>query len=149
MFFVAYFVFRLLRDEAISVRRAAAEAMQHLGPCAAGCGSELAEVVRSEDDADVRRMAAEALGYLGEHARSAAADLAKALGDPDATVRVAAAEALGRLGHHAEARRHDFCGLSTQIRSHNRLRGSLAILGFLRFRWFSFVVLGFSLVFLG
>jgi HEAT repeat protein len=103
---------KLLCDEDLSVRIAAANAIEALGIEARGAAPALLKVV-NRGDADFREAAARALGVVGPYAdtppltgenRAAliVPALAKELSNPDARVRRAAAQALGRFGADAE-----------------------------------------------
>ena len=114
-----------LKDEQVSVRRAAAFALQRVAPDSTAYRKELLDAMRTGDGgvivalakcqppptwaADtliellkdrrpgIRRLAAEALGQIGTSTASAQAALENATRDPDDRVRESATAALGRL----------------------------------------------------
>lgn len=90
-----------LSDPEPAVRREAMAALECASPASLRCwGPTLAELARTERDAQVRRRAVKALEEIGRAATPVLRDL---LRDPDADVRTLAAAALVRWPEHAPA----------------------------------------------
>jgi HEAT repeat protein/outer membrane protein assembly factor BamB len=92
----------LLRDERVSFRRNAADALIDLAPDTEGIQPALRQALRDEDS-HVAGDAARALGALGERASPSVRALVETLAHEDPYVRVYAAEALATIGPKAGA----------------------------------------------
>jgi HEAT repeat protein len=88
-----------LQDKRNEIRRAAAEALGHLGADAKAAVPPLIEALK-DADADVRWIAADALGQIGAEAKSAVPALVASLKDP--AIRSIAVDALGGIGADAK-----------------------------------------------
>ncbi len=96
----------LLRDERVSMRRNAVDALIDLAPQTAWIQQALRRALRDED-AMVAGDAARALGALGHRASPSVGALVKTLSHEDPYVRVYAAEALASIGPKAAAATED------------------------------------------
>ena len=92
----------LLRDEQVSFRRFAADALIDLTPDTESIQPALRRALRDED-AEVAGDAARALGALNKRARPSVPALVRTLSHEDDYVRVYAAEALASIGPAASA----------------------------------------------
>ena len=92
----------LLRDERISIRREAADALIDLAPHTESIQPALRRALSDEDSA-VAGDAARALGALGHRASPSVSALIKTLSHEDPYVRIYAAEALASIGPKAAA----------------------------------------------
>jgi len=96
----------LLRDQRVSIRRDAVDALIDLSPHTEGIQAALIRTLRDED-AQVVGDAARALGALGPRASSSVRGLVTTLSHGDPYVRVYAAEALASIGPKAAAATDD------------------------------------------
>ena len=96
----------LLRDQRVSIRRDAVDALIDLSPHTEGIQAALIRTLRDED-AQVVGDAARALGALGPRASSSVRALVTTLSHGDPYVRVYAAEALASIGPKAAAATDD------------------------------------------
>jgi outer membrane protein assembly factor BamB/HEAT repeat protein len=92
----------LLRDERVSIRRSAADALIDLAPHTESIQPALRRALRHEDS-DVAGDAARALGALGPKASPSVGALVTALSHEEPHVRIYAAEALASIGPKAAA----------------------------------------------
>jgi HEAT repeat protein len=92
----------LLRDERVSIRRSAVDALIDLAPDTEWIQPALRRAL-SDEDSEVAGDAARALGALGERASPSVRALVETLSHEDAYVRVYAAEALASIGPKAGA----------------------------------------------
>jgi outer membrane protein assembly factor BamB len=90
----------LLRDERVSIRRSAVDALIDLAPDSESTQPALRRALRDEDS-QVAGDAARALGALGRKASPSVPALVETLSHEDAYVRVYAAEALASIGPKA------------------------------------------------
>ena len=96
----------LLRDERVSIRRSAVDALIDLAPDTEWIQPALRRALRDEDS-EVAGDAARALGALGKRASPSVRALVKTLSHEDPYVRVYAAEALASIGPKAGAATRD------------------------------------------
>jgi outer membrane protein assembly factor BamB/HEAT repeat protein len=96
----------LLRDQRVSIRRDAVDALIDLSPHTEGIQAALIRTLRDED-AQVAGDAARALGSLGHRASPSVRALVTTLSHSDPYVRVYAAEALASIGPKAAAATDD------------------------------------------
>ena len=96
----------LLRDERVSIRRTAVDALIDLAPDTQSIQPALRRALR-DDDSQVAGDAARALGALGERASPSVRALVKALSHEDPHVRIYAAESLASIGPKASAATKD------------------------------------------
>ena len=96
----------LLRDERVSIRRSAVDALIDLAPDTESIQPALRRALRDEDS-EVAGDAARALGALGKRASPSVGALVKALSHEDPYVRIYAAEALASIGPKAGASTRD------------------------------------------
>jgi len=99
----------LLRDERVSIRRTAADALIDLTPHTASIQPALRRALRDED-ADVAGDAARALGALGPKASPSVRALVATLSHEDPYVRIYVAEALASIGPKAAIATRDLAG---------------------------------------
>ena len=92
----------LLRDERVSIRRSAVDALIDLAPHTESIQPALRRAL-SHEDSDVAGDAARALGALGQRASPSVPALVKALSHEEPHVRIYAAEALASIGPKAAA----------------------------------------------
>ena len=92
----------LLRDERVSVRRTAVDALIDLAPHTESIQPALRRAL-SHEDSDVAGDAARALGALGDKASPSVGALVKALSHEEPHVRIYAAESLASIGPKARA----------------------------------------------
>src|SRR5262245_27380772 len=91
-----------LRDERVSIRRSAVDALIDLAPDTESIQPALRRALKDEDS-DVAGDAARALGALGKRASPSVRALVKTLSHEDPYVRIYAAEALASIGPKAAA----------------------------------------------
>ena len=99
----------LLRDERVSIRRTAADALIDLTPHTASIQPALRRALRDED-ADVAGDAARALGALGPKASPSVRALVATLSHENPYVRIYVAEALASIGPKAAIATTDLAG---------------------------------------
>ena len=92
----------LLRDERVSIRRSAADALIDLAPYTESIQAALRRAL-TDEDSDVAGDAARALGALGTKASPSVRALVQALSHEEPHVRLYAAEALASIGPNASA----------------------------------------------
>jgi outer membrane protein assembly factor BamB/HEAT repeat protein len=92
----------LLRDDRVSIRRNAVDALIDLSPQTQSIQPALRRALKDEDS-EVAGDAARALGALGHRASPSVGALIKTLSHDDAYVRIYAAEALASIGPQAAA----------------------------------------------
>ena len=96
----------LLRDERVSIRRNAVDALIDLAPYTESIQPALRRALRDEDS-DVAGDAARALGALGKRATPSVRALVRTLSHEHPYVRIYAAEALASIGPNASAATED------------------------------------------
>ena len=96
----------LLRDQRLSIRRTAVDALIDLAPHTESIQPALRRALRDEDS-EVAGDAARALGALGQRASPSVPALVKALSHEDPYVRIYAAESLASIGPKAVAATED------------------------------------------